>query len=447
MALGALKRPNRTMGVDMVRSGARRHEEGQILPLTVLFLLVLLGVASLVVDGGMAFVHRRQMQNAADAAVLAAGALMVSGGPSDAQIISAATQYAQANGAQSITASYIDAAGQVLGQAGQGSIPSGTTGLQVQTARQYTPGIGAVVGWGQMTIRASAKGGIRGGAANSTILALSSDACSGLKATGSGTVTANGGNIHVNATCSKALAQTGSGQLRTTNGGQITVVGGYSKTGSGTAQPPPVTGSATLPDPLASVQPPVIGDYPVRHGTPSNPDTLLITGSSKVTLLPGVYYGGIRVTGSGAVTLSPGVYIIAGGEFKFTGSGAVTANGIFVYLTNDPAKPTGDGAYATLTITGSGGSSYSPMTSGPYKNLTFFQDRQNSKAADLTGSGELFTGTVYLPKAHLTMTGSGLLSGRAQMIVDAITLTGSGDMNFTYDASKFYGVPKAVLIN
>jgi hypothetical protein len=50
----------------------RRREEGQALVLCVLVLAALLGIASLVVDGGNAFLQRRNQQGVADAAALAA---------------------------------------------------------------------------------------------------------------------------------------------------------------------------------------------------------------------------------------------------------------------------------------------------------------------------------------------------------------------------------------
>jgi hypothetical protein len=421
------------------------REKGQALPLTVLFLFVLLGIVSLVVDAGMAYSYRRYMQNAADAAVLAGGALMAKGINNDAQIVSTATYYAQANRANSLTIQYLDAAGNVLGVGGTGAVPANSVGIRVVASYQYTPGFAAVLGIGPMNITASAKGGVRGGGGSATILALSSTACAGLNATGSGTITALNGNIHANATCSQAINQTGSGHLRASNG-QITVVGGYRKTGSGTAVPTPITGAASVPDPMAGLLPPNIGSYPVRHGTATAPSTWLFTGSTARTLDPGVYYGGIKSTASGTITLRPGVYIMAGGKFQLTGSGALIADGVFIYVTNDPTHPTGDGAYASVNVEGSLGSRITGMSSGPYKNLAIFQDRANTNDASITGSGDMVSGTFYFPSAHLTMTGSGSLSGTAQLITNSIDLAGSGNMTFTHDTSKFYGMPQAIIV-
>ncbi len=282
---------------------------------------------------------------------------------------------------------------------------------------------------------------------------MGTSTCPGLAFSGSGSITAEGGGIQVNSSCSNALDFTGSGEIGVTGPGMfatrsggIFVSGGVRKVGSGEIQPTPLTGVSPLPDPLASVQPPNIGSYPVRNGTATVPSTLNITGSSSRTLDPGVYYGGIKMTGSGLLTLRPGIYIIAGGELTLGGSGQIVADGVFFYLTNDPTYPTGAGSYAGLNLNGSSNMHVTPMTSGPYRNLTFFQDRNNTKENNISGSGDLLSGTAYFPKAKLTVNGTGTMGGKAQLIADNIRFTGSGDMAFTYDTDYFYGMPSPIII-
>ena len=343
----------------MIRNLVRPREKGQALPLTVLFLFVLLGVVSLVVDAGMAYTYRRYMQNAADAAVLAGGAVIAKGVINDAQIVSTATYYAVANKANSITITYLDAGGNSLGQAGTGVVPAGAQGLKIVAYYQYTPGFAGVVGIGAFNISAEAKGSLRLGGGNAVILTLGTATCPGLDFSGSGSITADGGGVQVNSSCSSALSFNGSGEigvtgpgLYATRSGGIFVAGGVRKVGSGEIQPTPLTGVSPLPDPLAGVVPPNIGSYPVRNGTATVPSTLSISGSSSRTLDPGVYYGGISMTGSGLLTLRPGIYIIAGGTLNLGGSGHIVADGVFFYLTNDPTNPSGAGAYSGLNLSG-----------------------------------------------------------------------------------------------
>jgi hypothetical protein len=422
--------------------------------MSVLFLFVLLGVLSLVLDAGMAYSYRRYMQNAADSAVLAGGALLAKGITNDAQIVSTATYYGQANKANSLTIQYLDAAGNLLGQAGTGVVPARTFGLKVIATYRYTPGFAAVLGVGAFNITAEAKGGLRLGGGNAVILALGTSVCPGLNFGSSGSVTADGGGIQVNAPCDHALDFNGSGEmgvtgpgLYATRSGGIFVNGGVRQVGSGVIQPAPMTGVPPIPDPLSGVVPPNIGSYPVRNGTATVPSTLKLTGGTNRTLDPGVYYGGISATGNGITTLRPGIYIIAGGELTLGGSGVIVAQGVFFYLTNDPTQSSGMGTYARANINGGGNMHITPMTSGPYRNLTFFQDRNSAAPANISGGGEFFGGTCYFPHAPLTVTGNAPMHGYAQLIADSISFKGSGDMSFSYDANQFFGMPEPIIID
>jgi len=421
-------------------------EAGQTLPIAVLFLLVLLGIAALVLDGGYAYAQQRFMRNASDAASLAATALIANGETSHAVIYQTAWHYAQANQADSIVLSYVDGSGNDLGGPVGGSIPPGTKGARVIASRTFTTFFGTILGVRQMTATAGSTGGVRPKPANALIIALDQGSCPGLRVSGSGSVNAVGGSIWVNASCGQALRQTGSTSI-TATGGQILVHGGYSRSGSGTINPYPTTYGPVIPDPLASLPAPDWGGLPVRNGTPSNPTTLHITGSGSVTLQPGIYYGGIRFDGSGTVTFQPGTYIIAGGGLTLIGSGSVYADGVMFYNTNDPAHPTGSGAYGSITITGSGSWRFRPQTSGPYAGILFFQDRANTQEVEITGSGNMLSGTMYFPNADLDFAGSGNISGVAQLIAKSIDMTGSGDITLTYDTGGgLYGVPNAAII-
>jgi hypothetical protein len=432
----------------MIRRLLCRDERGQVIPFVVLALLVLLGIISLVIDGGMAYVNRRYMQNAADAGALAAATLLTRASYTDAEMSNAVTLYARSNRPQNlqptdvtVVANYINDQGVVQGAVGGGGIPSGATRVRVTASCVYHGSFMGILGLSNFTISASAAGGILGKAVSATVLTLNPTSCPGLSNGGSGTLTAIGGGIHVNANCGSALSINGSGSVQAING-EVTVVGGA--VGPATS-PPAKTGYPFRPDPLASVQPPNIGSYPERYGTPSNPQTLKITGSTSTTLEPGVYYGGIKFTGTGNVTMRPGVYIIAGGELTMTGGGTVVADGVFFYITNDPANPSGAGAYASVNVIGSSGSRYRAMTSGPYANLTFFQDRNNTQTASMSGGGDLLGGTMYFPSNTVDLSGGGQLEGTAQLITKSLTMGGSGSRTFTHDASKFFAAPVAGL--
>lgn len=108
-------------------------EAGQSIVLIAFLLVALLGIAALVFDGGTAYAKRRQMQNAADSAALA-GARQLARVASDSTINSAIRDYAiTRNGADTYTATYYPG-GQALGT---GSVPTGATGVTVNTRGSF----------------------------------------------------------------------------------------------------------------------------------------------------------------------------------------------------------------------------------------------------------------------------------------------------------------------
>ena len=125
-----------------------REERGQALIVIVFALIGLLVVAGLAIDGGMVFLDRRRMQNAADAAALAgtrllAGAICDESAGDDAAIAAEVNHYAEKNGVPdtdaeagasvtgNIVADYVDFHEVVLGRVGGGAIPNGATGVSV----------------------------------------------------------------------------------------------------------------------------------------------------------------------------------------------------------------------------------------------------------------------------------------------------------------------------
>lgn len=132
-----------------------REESGQSLVLIAFGMIALLVVAGLAIDGGMVFLERRRMQNAADASALAGTRLLASAicgveGIDDSTIDGEVKQYAEINGVQDpdnrVVANYVDKNEAVLGPVGSGTIPDGATGIAVVTeierATSFMPLIG-----------------------------------------------------------------------------------------------------------------------------------------------------------------------------------------------------------------------------------------------------------------------------------------------------------------
>lgn len=136
------------------RQRARRNS-GEILVYAALTALTLMGIVGLAIDGGNLYLHKRQMQNAADAAALAGAetlkqAVQANQTPSDAQILQSIKQYAQFNRKSDVdkdlTAVY-SKDGVSLGVGiGSGTVPSDANGVEVKSGQTMNSLFMRVVG-------------------------------------------------------------------------------------------------------------------------------------------------------------------------------------------------------------------------------------------------------------------------------------------------------------
>ncbi|MDA8218687.1 MAG: Tad domain-containing protein [Dehalococcoidales bacterium] len=151
----------------MTRAKAKRRrvlagEEGQVLVVTALIVLVLLGFLALIFDAGLAYASRREQQNAADNAALAGTRLVALGTSDDGVVSGEVAKYVGhlkfANG-QAHSAQYIDSgrnpiAGCDVGACG--SVPAGAAGVQVSTSTDQTGFFSQLLGQATYEVGASA---------------------------------------------------------------------------------------------------------------------------------------------------------------------------------------------------------------------------------------------------------------------------------------------------
>ena len=401
----------------------RSHSErGQTLVLFVFALAALMGIVALTVDVGLAYVARRDMQNATDSAVLA-GAGRLAEGASPSQAAAEAEEWAEKNG-------YVD----------------GVDGVTVEVVTPYNGDpdqiwvsitsdipfmFGGAVGVEGATMGASAVAeSTSDGDGTYAIIVLNETACSAYDHSGSGNVTISGGGIMVNSDCASGFRKVGSGNI-TADVIHHFEDGGYSISGSGDVTPTPSPVGDRVDDPLAGLVPPTPGTpAPGSAGTAADPQLTHLMGSDNKVLHSGTYYGGIKISGSGNVTFESGIYVIAGGGLDLGSSGNKTGTDVTFYNTDDPDHPTGAGAFGSFKITGSGNIELGAPSSGPYAQMLFWQDPANTLDADKSGSGNLTQGIIYLPTARLDESGSGNL-GAVQIVVDRYDKSGSGNVEMT----------------
>jgi hypothetical protein len=92
------------------------------------------------------------------------------------------------------------------------------------------------------------------------------------------------------------------------------------------------------------------------------------------------------------------------------------AGGVFFYI-----------AGGSLSLTGSGSISLTPMTTGTYANILVYQSRTDAVAMTLTGSGSVngYNGLIYAPAAQVNLVGSGSLAAKS-LITASLSMTVSG---------------------
>jgi hypothetical protein len=396
-----------------------------------MFLIMLVGVA---IDIGYVYHVAQQLQSAADAAALAGAQRVKTDLDATRQ---AAIDVALANEAAAAPVRLADNPGNAPGGdivVGRFSLdtgvfdpddrnPNAVKVLARRTAGSPGGGVplffGRLFGYGTTNVSRSAIA-IATGGTGAGLIALNPHAPSALNVVGSGTLTVNGGDIQVNSDSNRAVTLTGSASIHAP---EVDVVGDVRIVGSGRISDDLNTGASPISDPLAALPPPTWN--PAR-----DLGTVRVTGSGTRDLVPGYYSGGISITDSGRVNLAPGIYVLDGAGLDVAGSGRIVGTEVMIYLT-------GRGA---LSLTGSGTVQItSPQASSgfsgaaTYDGIAIFQDPANDENAAITGSQNLhLEGTVYLPGARLTITGSGDGFGN-QLIADTIEVSGSGTITIEYD--------------
>jgi hypothetical protein len=240
----------------------------------------------------------------------------------------------------------------------------------------------------------------------------------------------NYGAIVIDSSNSAAVSASANASITAT---EIDVHGGLSASSLTAIHGVTNQGAAALADPLANL------------AAPSQPSTQFTAVNYSGTLQPGTYVGGITVSGSSSVTLQPGLYYLKGGGLTVTGSATVTGTGVMLYLTGINSTSVSISGNASVTLT--------PPTSGLYQGVVLFQDRTSNAAITISGKGVLnTTGTEYAPGATVTLSGTSdtddptHTSLGAQWIVDDLVLSGNAKITISANANNRSQNPNAFLV-
>ncbi|WP_406831805.1 pilus assembly protein TadG-related protein [Pedococcus sp. KACC 23699] len=369
-----------------VRSPRGSNERGAVAVMTALLMVALILCAAVVVDIGSAKADRRQAQNGADAAALAAvNALYpvypavkcsdASSAPCFNDAIAAAKNYALVNfqipltGWSGCTATSI---GYVPG-GGTSCIsfdaPSAPKRVQVSLPATVKPTIfGSMAG--VTSIRVGAIAAAQTGQNTKCTLCVLGDL-----STNNTDFAVDGGSIAVNGN----LAVSPSG-----NSNWSTLGNAFAGTFSGSA-----TNITPTPNKITAFADPLLGTVPT--GAPSTP-----VKTNPCTQGAGTY-GSLTISAN-PCTLTEGTYIV-NGDWKLQNNTLLTnsGTGVVLYVTQNGSLDFSNGDV-----------SISAPTLGTFKGYAIIYDPLNTSALSIQGNGvaDKIAGIVYAPKATLTLNGN-----------------------------------------
>lgn len=457
---------------------------GQLVVLTALTMLILIGIAGLAVDIGVLWTARQRQQAATDAAAKAGAQEIASDNSGNVQTAAVfdATQNGFTQGSGGVTAVTINNP-PLSGP--YASVSNNTDYVEAIIQRNVPAYFLSVLGFKQfgITTRAVAKVNrvpdciwvLDGSAHHSLIVGW--DASSSYLAT----LSAPNCAIYVDSTNADPIGTHGGDNCINTD--LLDVVSTTATSDSGCITPwPPSVNLPPINDPLANTPAPSFNN---SCGTTATPTTV----SSTTTLSPGVYCGGIMINGSAGtaftVTFQQGLYVLYGGGLTVTGSTSTTTC-TSTSTTSCPVTSTsttsagpsstttgtagncGDlnppgmtnavpSTTADVTLSGSGVTFYNTGTSsgtyafepvninataastlsaptsssgGAIQGILFFSDRSVGVCSENIVYGGTYTGTMYFPSDLLAFGGAG--SGYNFYIADELEFTQSTTVNANY---------------
>lgn len=498
------------MNADPVQSNPSGSDRGQVLLIVAFSMVVLLGVAALVVDLGLSWMLRRQEQNAADPAAVAAARYIEDG--DYGAMKEAACFYAQKNGFFPGDDGCEDALDPANNDLEVLWPPSGPHAGQfagrqemvlVVIHGEHPSFFGRIFGQTVAQVATGAVAARESQSANSnSLVALKPGNCDeakdAAKMHGNGTITIepvdnpatgepySGGYVHVNSGCAGGTMDdacgTGSGGFHHSgNAGARLItphmyVHGTCQASGGTVASPVTEGAPEIGDPLASLVGPRQDLYPAGK-CPNNAGVYVTmnptwggcqVNRNTVTLTPGVYWGGWNFKGNGTVVkLEPGIYIIAGGGIGVAGSATIDtvadASGdparVLIFSTDNTMDEGCSSAQARcvqgpIKLSGQGSIEMWGLADGPWRGLLMWQDGDASNPSapiELTGNGALnLAGTIYAPLANVKIDGNGNAAGTS-LAVQVISWTwdvgGNGNLYMPYDPSQLYRIIQRGLVH
>ncbi|MGL4491177.1 MAG: TadE/TadG family type IV pilus assembly protein [Rhizobiaceae bacterium] len=226
------------------------------------------------------------------------------------------------------------------------------------------------------------------------VIGLDRTASGVVQADGEASLTGNNCAIYANSTATDSLKSNQNALVKS----QMTCSSGGAQGAMKNYDPSPTLDCPDVGDPLAGRAEPVVG--PCYKTTKFNV-------LQNTTLSPGVYCGGITVAGSAIATFSPGIYIMKDGPLQVVGNAKIVGTNVGFFLT---------GANATIVFTNNATIDLSGPESGDMAGLLFFESRTQDPIGQhviLTKYANKLVGTIYLPRTEVKIDANGAVSNQS----------------------------------
>ena len=268
---------------------------------------------------------------------------------------------------------------------------------------------------------------LAGGVEGSGLVVLDPSASGALTMTGNSSVQIPARAVYVNSNSSSAVQTSGSALLDAPN---LFVCGNATFNGNSYCTGCVVQSAAPYADPLGNCS------FPSELGMSALPKAKITGGS--VTLQPGYYAGGIDISGNATVSLAPGVYVVGTG-LKLT-SGSILGAEVTIVMVS-----------GSLDLAGSTSTQLSPPMSGPTAGMVIMQSASNTNSMSLAGGSEVnISGTMYVPKATLTLRGNSQIQGNGPqmgdlVVANRVNIAGTGTVKIGHPNYAAIILPKVPL--
>ncbi len=415
-------------------SHSNRRRRGTLAIIVAVCITVILSMVAISVDGGVLQDKKRHVQSTSDAAALAGASVIYeefpkhNGKDTNGKAKQAAMDIAAAHGYKNseVTVNIPPKSGPYTGM---------DTYIEVIIDYPQQRFFSKIFGGADIPVRARAVARGAWVPAKFGVLVLDYTGKATLTTQGNGAFTETGAPVLVNSNNSAAVVDGGNGVLIAQ---EFDITGNYTNSGNGAmiTQPTPnniFTGVHPTPDPLAYLPEPTAPPAGVITELP------LGGGNKQYTLSPGTYYNlpnfntGDVVLFQGASAGNGGIFYLATGGLTSTGAtlkmDPLTSGGMMIYNA-------GTGTSDKINITGNpaGTVNLTPLTSGIYKGITFFQNRSGTQEVHVEGNGAFtIKGTLYVAGAELQVAGNGAVSNiGSQYVSKELAISGNGNVFISY---------------